>query len=690
MAGGVFNGNKNKVLPGIYIDYKTVNANTANIGSRGILALAKQMSWGPEGDIIEINDTNKLFDVIGYDISSDDMLFVREATRGTNLTQGASKILLWRLAEEGAKKSSISIGDLNVEAKYSGKRGNDISIVVSPVIGTDYKRVIPGTQLDLIPNTLSIKETEEAQVEVKTDATEYSFENKTTDNIAVEKLPSGKLKITALKEGTGTLIIKAQREGATEATVDLNITIAKQPFSTIDVNFGTSPNTTPKATPIEMTINSSDDNWSVSSSDNKTATIIKEGNKAKATFLKAGELDFTFRAHKDGEKENSCVVSATITDATDNWSVELSLKTPPQSLQSFRKALTNSQNDVVKLPKASVLTNDIKGDIQVDDYIQWTVETYIDKILKDTQTVGTFIEKGSEENIPGKIEDLKSNNWVTFSGKGFFESNVGVPLAGGTNGNITPTAHTDFLSVLGKKSFNTVIYDGDDIVLKSTYKAFVNRLCKEEGKYVNCVMANYTSADSEYIISINNGFTNEEGIALTPQQATWWVGGATAGANYNESLTYHKIPGASAVSPEYENSELTELLQKGNFLFFKLEDEILVLSDVNTFTSFTKDKSKILSKNRVVRTIMQICNDLYVGYTKQYIGKVDVNSDGVKLVKAYGIDYLQQIQSNNGIKNFNLDTDYIVKEFEIDSMTIDMFIQPVDSLEKIYISMRIA
>lgn len=243
---------------------------------------------------------------------------------------------------------------------------------------------------------------------------------------------------------------------------------------------------------------------------------------------------------------------------------------------------------------------------------------------------------------------------------------------------------------MGKKTFNVVIYDGDDPVMKSTYKAFVGRLCKDEGRYVVGVMANYVSANSEYIISVNNSVTNDEGYKLTPEEMTWWVGGASAGANYNESLTYKQYPGAIAVEPEYENTELSELLSEGNLLLFKLNGNILVLSDVNTFTSFTPEKGKALRKNRVIRTIMQICNDLYIGYSEQYIGKVDVNNSGVALVKAYGINYLNQIQSNNGIKNFDPDNDFTVSEFEIDSMKVAMNIQPVDSLEKLYIEMTIA
>lgn len=592
MAGGQFNGNKNKTLPGIYIDYKTVNAAKASVGERGTIAIAKQLKWGKNNDFITITDTTKIYDLLGYDIGSDEMLFLRELTKGTNLTAGASKILLWRLSENSSNKAHVDIGNLHCEALYSGSKGNDISIVVAPVASTEYTR---------------------------------TYEETTREPAYCE--------LTANPNSGSNL-------------------------------------ETPYGMPLKIAITSPAE-WTVSGDNNEIATVVKNGNDVDITFLNEGEVNITINAQTNDTKENITILTASCpprNDDSEPFVITLTEKQTPQSSE---------------LPPATTITK------TKQDYYQWTVETYVDKALKDSQTVGTFIAAGDSGNIQGEISDLQANNFVVFSGTGVFEANVGAALTDGKDGTISSSSHSDFLSALGKQTFNVVVYDGTDTVLKAAYKSFVHRLCEKEGKYVVGVMANY-KADSEYIINVHNSFTNGEGIALTPEQATWYVGGASAGANYNESLTYHKVPDALAVSPEYENTELSELLSAGNFLFFKLEDEILILSDVNSFTSFTTDKSNVLRKNRVIRTIMQICNDLYIGYTKQYIGKVDVNAAGVKLVKAYGIDYLTNIQANNGIKNFDSSTDFEVAEYEIDSMTIDMYIQPVDSLEKLYISIRIA
>lgn len=579
MAGGQWT-ETNKVLPGIYINYKTKPNVQATVGTRGVVAIAKELPWGPTDTLMEINDITKIKSITGYDIASPEMLFVRELTKGTDLTKGASSIFLGRLKEIGGSQAQIKIGDLTVKAKYTGIRGNGISVIVSPVIST-----------------------------------------------------------------------KGQRP-------------TEPPYTTLDLSPKTGEHSVTNGTSLSLTV-TTDGNTVQAESSKPTIGHIEVADKIiKFTPVLAGETNLTVITKKTNSKDNKAVYKLTVTADATNWKVNIQETTSPQ-------------------------TNTPAGPDE-DDYVQWTVQTLVDMTIVDEQIVGIFKGKDDDENVFGRIEDLVTNDWVIFEGEGYFEANAGAYLTGGTNGTVATDAHTDFITKLSKKTFNVVIYDGNDVVMKSIYKAFVDRLCKDEGRYIVGVMANYVSANSEYIISVNNSVTNDEGYKLTPEEMTWWVGGASAGANYNESLTYKQYPGAIAVEPEYENSELGELLTKGNLLFFKLNNKILLLSDVNTFTSFTPEKGKALRKNRVIRTIMQICNDLYIGYSEQYIGKVDVNKSGVGLVKAYGINYLNQIQANSGIKNFDPDNDFTVNEFEIDSMKIAMNIQPVDSLEKLYIQMTIA
>ena len=460
MAGGTYT-DYNKTLPGVYIRYKTKPDLSAQVGERGIVAIARQLNWGVEGAFTVISDLTKLQSLVGFDITSDDALFIREITRGTDFTEGASKILLYRLKETGNSPASLTIGNLTATAKNKGSYGNNIAIVINPDTASKYE-----------------------------------------------------------------------------------------------------------------------------------------------------------------------------------------------------------------------------GDDGAVNYAIYTVETYYNTSLVDTQTIGT------DKDSPAKIEDLVENDFVKFTGTGELEAAVATNLTGGADGNITSTAHSDFLSALAKQDFTVVIYDGDDDVIKSVYAGFVKRMSEEEGKYCVAVMGDYVTPNNEYCISIKNGFVLETGELITPQKATWWLGGAEAGANYNESLTYHNHPAAVELSEEYENTEIKELIAKGHIVLMRQDDAIKIVTDINTFTSFTPTKSRAISKNRVMRTIFQICNDLYSNISKTYIGKIDVNADGVNMIKGFTIGYLEGLQANRALKNFTKE-DVDVAEFEIDSMKMGLYLQPIDSLEKLYVEILI-
>ena len=53
MAGGTWIS-ENKVLPGVYINVKSQPNVTANVGDKGIVAIAKALSWGAPGEVVVI------------------------------------------------------------------------------------------------------------------------------------------------------------------------------------------------------------------------------------------------------------------------------------------------------------------------------------------------------------------------------------------------------------------------------------------------------------------------------------------------------------------------------------------------------------------------------------------------------------------------------------------------------------
>lgn len=328
---------------------------------------------------------------------------------------------------------------------------------------------------------------------------------------------------------------------------------------------------------------------------------------------------------------------------------------------------------------SGVRGNDITVTVaeNIDDNTKYDVNTLLAGLLVDSQTVTN-------------ITELKPNDWVVFSGTGAPAETAGIPLTGGSDGTATNQDYFHYLSAIEVFDFNAMALPVTDNILKSTFVAFCKRLRNDEGKKFQLVVENYPEADFEGVISVKNGVVLSDGTILTATQCTAWVAGATAGANANESLTYSAYDDAVDVSARYTNTQIIAALRLGEFMFVSNDGKAIVEQDINTLTSFTPDKGKAFSKNRVIRVLDSINNDFVRIFSDFYVGKVSNNADGRNLLKNECIKYLETLQSIEAIQNFDSQTDITVQQGDdADSVYIESNIQPVDSIEKIYIKVTI-
>ncbi|AFL99759.1 Phage tail sheath protein [Desulfitobacterium dehalogenans ATCC 51507] len=343
------------------------------------------------------------------------------------------------------------------------------------------------------------------------------------------------------------------------------------------------------------------------------------------------------------------------------------------------KATATVGNLTVSAKWGGVRGNDITIVIQenIDDETKFDVSTLVDGAEIDKQTVSD-------------IDGLTANDWVIFSGTGTLIETAGAPLVNGSDGTVTNQAYVDYLAAVEIFDFNTIALPSTDDTLKATFTAFAKRLRDDEGKKIQVVLENYPAADYEGVISVKNGVVLSNGTTLTAAQATAWVASATAGAQVNESLTYQAYEDAVDVAPRYTNAQIVAALQAGEFLFTANDNQALVEQDINTLTSFTVDKGKQLAKNRVIRVLDGINNDFVRIFSKFYIGKVSNNADGRNLLKSECINYMNTLQGIDAIQNFDAQSDITVQAGnDVDAVYIEAYAWPVDSIEKIYVLVRI-
>jgi hypothetical protein len=323
--------------------------------------------------------------------------------------------------------------------------------------------------------------------------------------------------------------------------------------------------------------------------------------------------------------------------------------------------------------------NEIKVAVQenVDDGDLFDVITYVSNVQADIQTVDA-------------IGALLPNAFVVFGGTGALSATAGTALEGGANGSITNQQHIDFLSKIELLDFHTIALVSSDDSLKAAYAAFARRLREVEGRKIQVVVSKYPAADHEGVISVKNGVKLADGTIVDAQNATVWVAAATAGAAMNKSLTYDAYEDAVDADIRYTNTQIEAALQAGEFVFTASNGQAIVEQDINTLTTLTTGKSQVFAKNRVIRVLDGIANDLKHIFEASYIGKIDNNQDGRSLFRSECVKYLDGLQRRGAIQQFDSQTDLTVSGGESpDSIFIDAYIQPVDSVEKVYMKVTV-
>lgn len=312
------------------------------------------------------------------------------------------------------------------------------------------------------------------------------------------------------------------------------------------------------------------------------------------------------------------------------------------------------------------------------------VQTFLGFKLVDSQTL-----KATSSSV--SLSGLNDNAWVKFTKSGnAFETTL--TLTGGSTGSAVPaSSYSPFLEAIERLSWNVVVYGGADTTIKRSFALFAQRLCNDEGKKVQAVLYNYAGDGNESVISVYPQIiTDNSGYQFSTNDMACWVAGCTAGANANESLTYASHPDAVSISPALTQEQQIQALNAGEFTFFEEFGSIKVLQDINSFISFEPTKGKQFRKNRVIRTIFGIANDSYRTFSMYYIGNTNNDATGRGLLKAEILNILFRYQGIGALQNVVEDDVTITPGEESDAVVIEIYIQPVDSIEKIYIKITIS
>lgn len=367
--------------------------------------------------------------------------------------------------------------------------------------------------------------------------------------------------------------------------------------------------------------------------------------------------------------------------------------------QIFREALKNAYKAIIyrldtEGTKATASLTPLTATAKYEGIVGNEIAVSVVANGDDFDVITLFRSVERNRQTVKTVAELVPNDYVVFSGTGNVVANAGVTLAGGENGTVNEATYSTYLNKIKAYKWNTMGIPQDSSTVNANIITFITNMRENLGKKVQAVLYD-ADADYEGIITVNQGYkTNTETVSPTTFVA--YVAGLTAGSDVDASNTYHAINEAvSIVYPEgvtpYGDEEIEEALKAGKMVLSTRQDGVTVIEqDINTLHTFTPDKGYAFSKNRVIRTLDEVNNSIALLFERSYIGKVDNNNDGRNIFKSDIIAYLNMLQGISAIQNFDSTADIQVYAGEaIDAVVVDLAIQPVDSMEKLYMTVMV-
>lgn len=324
------------------------------------------------------------------------------------------------------------------------------------------------------------------------------------------------------------------------------------------------------------------------------------------------------------------------------------------------------------------------------------VRTSVDGEVVDEQNV----------KLPSELKDNSYLSFIKAEGLAALAAVAAKDLTGGTNGTESDTNLANIQNKLTGMSWNTLAFCGKD-ENRVVVETFIRHLREDKGKYRQGVVYNRSAADYEGIISPFQAFAiegddldfleNEQAVAedetrrqqmlaLRQKFAVAYVAALTAGSDVNVSNTYAPVPAnVIEVIPAPDEDEDVETDLKAGLLTFthNSENAIVIEKDINTLHTYTQERTKPFSKNRVIRTLDELSNTKVRVWETMFVGKIDNNVTGRNLLKSQIMKILDDL-AKVGALNSSDSTVIVEPGNDVDQVRSYEQVRVIDAMEQLY------
>ena len=362
--------------------------------------------------------------------------------------------------------------------------------------------------------------------------------------------------------------------------------------------------------------------------------------------------------------------------------VREALKTAQKVLLFNVAGITSSKSNAqinadltIEAVKFGVLGNEIK--VVIDELLDgtFTVSTYFRNSLVDTQNISS-------------TDAFKSNDYIEITGAGDLEEVAGVILSGASTEAPTNDNYVEYLKALELKDFYAFCIDTADATIKQTAINYTKKWRDAEGKKVVFISAE-VAADYEGVVNVGNGVELANGVKLTALQCTPYIAGEMASAGITKSLTYHIYEGAVDANPRMLQSDIEDALRKGELIFTRNQNNVVVEQDINSLTTVTDIKNTYFKKNKIIRIIDTLNTELLKVYSNSFIGQISNDEDGRELLKKDILVLLDEFKDNNALNDYESEDVEVIAGQDKDVVIVNMAISVADAMEKMYVTVTL-
>lgn len=277
--------------------------------------------------------------------------------------------------------------------------------------------------------------------------------------------------------------------------------------------------------------------------------------------------------------------------------------------------------------------------------------------------------------------ELKENRYVSFKKDATLAETAGTSLTGGSNGDeVSGEEYSGFLEKIESRSFQILCCPAKEEQVKALFSAFTKRMREENGIKFQTVVHQYTAADYEGVISVENEAA-EDSAGLV-----YWVAGAEAACAVNKTVENMVYDGEYTVKAEYTQLQLTDGIKAGKLFFHKVGDEIRVLMDINTLVNYTDEKGEDFSNNQTVRVLDQIGNDIAAIFNNRYLGKIPNDDAGRVSLWNDIVSYVKQMAGIRAIEAVESKKIKVEKGQTKRSVVVNLPVEPINCMSQLYMT----